>query len=165
MKDWFLRQSPRDRIIVLLVSALVLLGMLYALVLYPMQSNLSTTRQALKAKTETLEFLQQGAATLDANRGAGGGDKRDREGKPPYLLITEVISKAGIEQPQGVDPTGSKNGDGGTGARVKFTQVEFDKLVQVIAELEMYGLQITTINFTRSKDTGKVSARFNMELG
>ncbi len=41
-------------------------------------------------------------------------------------------------------------------------EVEFDKLVAVLAELELYGLEISTLTISR-KNPGTVSARFNME--
>jgi len=155
MKDWYLRQTPRDRLIVIVVGTLVVLGMLYALVWYPLQSRLESGRQAIESKTETLEFLQQGAARLVAS-GGGGGQEDLQSDKAPYLLIDEIIRKAGISQPERVEPNGAD------GARVQFSEVEFDRLVMVLAELERYGLEVANMTLTR-KNEGTVSARFTME--
>ena len=154
MKDWYLRQTPRDRLIVVVVGALVLVGLLYALAWYPLQSRLASTRQAIETKSETLAFLQSGASRLAA-AGGGGGELRQSD-KAPYLLIDEIIRKAGIAQPQRVEPSGAD------GARVQFSEVAFDQLVMVLAELELYGLEVSNLTLSR-RDPGTVSARFTME--
>ena len=153
MKDWYLRQTPRDRLIVLVVGALALAGMLYALLWYPLQTRLERTRQAIETKTELLEFLQEGEARLAA---AGGGGETRQSDKAPYLLIDEIIRKAGVAQPQRVEPSGAN------GARVQFSEVAFDRLVLVLAELELYGLEVSNMTLSR-RGEGTVSARFTME--
>ena len=154
MKDWYLRQTPRDRLIVIAVGTLVIAGLLYALVWYPLQTRLADTRQAIATKGETLEYLQRGAARLAA---AGGGEREQLQSdKAPYLLIDEIIRKAGVAQPQRVEPSGTN------GARVQFSEVAFDRLVMVLAELELYGLEVSNLTVSR-REEGTVSARFNME--
>jgi len=154
MKDWYLRQSPRDRVIVLCVAALSVAGLLYALAWYPLTTRQAQARQALVAKQETLEFVRRGAAQL---KGASGSVMQGKTSdKAPYLLIDEVIRQAQMDPPERVEPSGAN------GARVQFAEVEFDKLVGVIAELELYGLQVSTLTISR-KNQGTVSARFNME--
>ena len=61
-----------------------------------------------------------------------------------------------MDPPERVEPSGAN------GARVQFAEVEFDKLVSVRAELEQYGLEVTTLTISL-KNQGTVSARFNME--
>jgi len=154
MKDWYLRQTSRDRLIVLVVGALTILGLLYALAWYPLQTRLARTERALAGKQETLAYLRQGAAVIEAQGGVAVA-KRESD-KSPYLLIDEIIRKAGISPPERFDPSGAN------GARVQFSEVAFDKLVLVLAELELYGLQVSTMNISR-KNPGTVSVRFNME--
>ncbi len=156
MKDWYLRQTPRDRLIVIVVGALSALGIVYAFVWQPLSTQLDNNRAALVSKHKTLEFVRQGAAQIKASSGKSGVNIRDDGGKAPYLLIDSVIRKAGIEPPERVEPSGSN------GARVQFSEVSFDKLILVLAELELYGMSVSTMNITR-KNTGTVSVRFNME--
>jgi len=154
MKDWYLRQSPRDRMIVVVVGVLTLVSLLYALMWYPLQASKVRTEQALISKQETLEYVARAGAQLRASSGnAVQGKTSD---KAPYLLIDEVIRQAKMDPPERVEPSGAN------GARVQFGEVEFDKLVGVLAELELYGLEVTTLTISR-KNTGTVSARFNME--
>ena len=154
MKEWYLRQSPRDRMIVVVVSALTILGLIYALIWHPMTTSQARAEQALVSKSETLEFVRRGAAQL---KGANAGSsQRKTSDKAPYLLIDQVIRQASMDPPERVEPSGAN------GARVQYAEVEFDKLVRVLAELELYGLQVSTLTISR-KNQGTVSARFNME--
>ncbi len=157
MKDWYLRQSPRDRMIVIAVSALVLVGAVFAFIWYPMSQSRVQAQQAITAKQEDLRFIEQAAVQL---RGAStsSSSQRKTSDKAPYLLIDQVIREASMDPPERVEPSGAN------GARVQFNEVEFDKLVGVLAELEQYGLSVTTMTISR-KNKGIVSARFNMERG
>lgn len=155
MKDWFLRQSPRDRIIAVAVAALTLIVLFYALIWMPVTTKLAQTKQAIADKTENLQFIAQAAVQL---RGAssGAGNEQKTSDKAPYLLIDQVIREAAMDPPERVEPSGAN------GARVQFNEVEFDRLVGVLAELELYGLSVSTLTISR-KNQGTVSARFNME--
>ena len=154
MKDWYLRQSPRDRMIVMVVAILAIISLLYALAWYPLQTRKARIEQALISKQETLEFVRRAGAQLRASAGSAVAGKTSD--KAPYLLIDEVIRQAKMEPPERVEPSGAN------GARVQFGEVEFDKLVAVLAELELYGLKVSTLTISR-KNPGTVSARFNME--
>ena len=154
MKDWYLRQSPRDRLIVVVVGILCLMGCVYAFVWFPFNEKLAQRRLNIENQKETLSFMHEGAAKLRAN--GGGVQQALVSNKAPYLLVDELIRKAGIKLPKSIEPTKSN------GARVEFSEVEFDRLVGVIAELERYGLKVESINFS-GKSAGLVSARINVE--
>lgn len=154
MKEWYLRQSPRDRIIVIALAVLTAAALLYALAWYPLQTRHEQLTRTLEAKQDDLQFVRRSVPVL---RGASGSVvQKKTSDKAPYLLIDQVIREAQLEPPQRVEPSGAD------GARVQFNEVEFDRLVRVLAELELYGLQVSTLTITR-KNQGTVSARFNME--
>lgn len=155
MKDWYLAKSERDRMILLVVGFLVLITLLYVLVWHPLQTGIAQRQQNVRNAENNLEFMLEGQARVRAAGGVSGEAILDTN-KAPYLLIDEIIRKAGIKLPERVEPTGKD------GARVQFSEVEFDKLVTVIAQLERYGLNVSTLNVSR-KASGMVSARFNME--
>jgi type II secretory pathway component PulM len=140
--------------IVVCLGVLTVIGLLYALVWHPLSTRQQQAQQALIGKADTLEFVRRGAAQL---KGASAGSTQLKSSdKAPYLLIDQVIRQAKMDPPERVEPSGTD------GARVQFSEVEFDKLVRVIAELELYGLQVSTLTISR-KNQGTVSARFNME--
>lgn len=156
MKAWYLRQSPRDRVIVLIVGALALVGLLYAYVWYPFNEKLTQRQLGIDGQYETLAFMHTSAAKIKNSGGDANGTRVSN--KAPYLLIDELIGKAGLRPPKSIEPTKTN------GARVEFNEVEFDKLVRVIAELELYGLKVESINLS-GKSAGLVSGRLNMEKG
>ena len=155
MKEWYLRQSSQDRIIVICVAALSVVGLLYAFVWYPINTGLDNNRTLLVSKQQTLAKVQSGAAQLKA-LGGGTGTQLKQTNKAPFQLIDELIRNAGIKQPERIDPSGNN------GARVQMNEVEFDKLVPVLAQLELYGISVKTMNITR-KNEGTVTVRFNIE--
>lgn len=161
MKDWYLRQSPRDRMIVIGLGILVILGMAYALLWYPMQTRHASAEQAIISKGETLEFIEQGAARIRAVGGVNGGSSSSQRqsSKETFLLVDELIGKADMSKPDRLEPNGS------SGARIQFSEVQFDKLIVLLSELELYGLKVETLNISRKDAPGLVSARINMERG
>jgi len=158
MKDWYLRQTSRDRMIVLIVGALALLGMFYAFVWYPMASGLDNNRTLISSKRDTLKKVEVAGSELKSLSGTNNTQSLDAGNKETYSLIDERIRAGGLTKPDRVEPVGDN------GARVQFSEVEFDKLVLVLAELEQYGLTVDTMSITRSPKTeGIVSAKFKME--
>ena len=158
MKDWYLRQTSRDRLIVLIVGVLAFIGMLYAFVWYPMASGLDNSRMLINSKRETLQKVEVASTELKSLSGAASNPVLDAGNKETYSLIDERIRAGGLSKPDRVEPVGDN------GARVQFSEVEFDKLVLVLAELEQYGLTVDKIYITRSpKTVGMVSAKFKME--
>jgi type II secretory pathway component PulM len=154
MKEWYIRQSPRDRIIVLAVAALTLIGLLYAFLWFPLNTKLASQRSAIATKTESLAFLEKGAVEIKAM--GSGSSITKQSNKAPYQLIDQVIRDAGVSQPERVEPVGNDK------ARVQFSNVAFDKLVGVLAELELYSVVVDTVNLTRKNESGYVSARLTM---
>lgn len=158
MKDWYLRQTSRDRVIVIAVGVLAIVGLFYAFVWFPITSGLDNNRTLINTKQETLKKMEVAKAKITSLDGNGGAKAKDIGDKAPYALIDELIRTGDLGKPDRVEPRGAN------GARVQFSEVEFDKLVLVLAELELYGLTVDTLNITRSpKVEGMVSARFNME--
>ncbi|MCB1756846.1 MAG: type II secretion system protein M [Gammaproteobacteria bacterium] len=154
-KEWYLRQSQRDRWIVIGLVALVALSLLYALVWNPLMQGLEQNRNAVVQNERIIEQMLASEAQVKALRGAGGLTLRQTD-KAPYLLIDEIIRKLGMKNPDRVEPIDT------SGARVNFSDVEFDKLILALGELEEYGLNISTLNVNR-KEAGMVSARFRVD--
>ncbi|MBX2836488.1 MAG: type II secretion system protein M [Gammaproteobacteria bacterium] len=157
MKDWYLRQNQRDRMIVIGLGVLVVLGFLYAVAWYPLQTKLSRVDNAVATKTETLSFMREAAARIKAS----GGAKRDSKttNKAVFQFVEEIRVKHDLVRADRIDPSGED------GARIQFSSVKFDSLVKMLAELEVYGINVSTINITRKDDPGIVSVRINVERG
>jgi len=140
--------------IVIAVTALTLIGLLYAMVWYPLSSSIQSQRSAIESKTGSLTFLNQSIATLGGL--AGSGTIKKVSDKTPFQLQDQITDELQSGKPERAEPVGDNK------VRMSFNNVAFDKLVSVIAELELYGVQVDTINVTRKKETGYVSARMTM---
>jgi len=158
MKDWYLRQTSRDRVIVVCVAVLCLAGVFYAGVWHPLKTGLEDRRQNVVAARQTLQFMLDGEAKIKANSGGGSSVPVIDDGTPPYLLIDKILKANGLTAPKSIRNNRSN------GALVDYGEVEFDKLIKAIAELERQGLSVTDMNIRRKdKLPGKVDARFTME--
>jgi len=146
MKQWFSG----------LAVAIVGIGaLLFQFVITPLSDGIDARATSIESKQKDLAWMQQ----LTPARGGAGVSVRQPINEAPYILLDKAIKKAGISSPDRVTPDGSQ------GARAQFSKVEFDKLVNVLGELEnTYGLGVKTINLGR-KDDGQVSARLSIEVG
>jgi type II secretory pathway component PulM len=156
IQNWYANQSPREQVIVA-VTALVAVGaLLYLLVIDPLQTGIAARESSIVAQKEDLQWMKQQSA-LVKRRGPSAGTRQPLN-KPPYLLLDDAITTAKITKPDRVTP------DGGQGARAQFSNVEFDKLLQVLGGLEQtYGLTVKNLSASK-KDEGLVSARLSLEV-
>ncbi len=154
-KEWYLRQSQRDRMIVIGLVLLVVLSLFYALIWHPLVNGLERNRSIVVKNESVIRQMREAEMQVMSLRG-NGTQVLKKTDKAPYLLIDEIIRRLGMSNPDRVEPIGA------SGARVNFSSVEFDKLILAIGELEQYGLQISTLNVSR-KDQGMVGARFRVD--
>jgi len=162
MKEWYLRQTPRDRLIVIGVGVLVLLGLLYAFLWHPLTTRTESATRAIATKTETLSFIQKAIPQLrNGNAGSNSAGLDPALQKlDAYQLVGQLVRRQKMKPPERIEPAGS----GGKGARVQFSEVPFDELIKTLAEVELYGFNISTLNVSRlPKVPGAVSARINVE--
>lgn len=163
MKEWYLRQTPRDRMIVLVVGFLTLVALLFALVWHPLTTRTETAKRAIESKKENLAYIERSIPVLTRQSGGSAGEDVDPELQKleAYQLVNALVNRQQLQQlPDRIEPAGSDR----KGARVQFSAVPFDELVKVLAEIELYGYNISSMTITRQpKAPGAVSARFNVE--
>ena len=153
MKDWYTSQTPREQLIVASTAIVAIGALLYLFVYEPLRTGIESRQASVQAKQRDLAWMQQQQPV----RASGGTSVRKPLDKAPYLLLDEAIKRANISTPERVTPDGSQ------GARAQFSNVEFNKLLQVLGGLEQtYGISVKTINLSR-KDIGQVSARLSLE--
>ena len=162
MKEWYLRQSQRDQQIVIAVAALVLAVLIYAMLIQPLITGLENRRASVASRTDLLSWMSESAAKLQRVRGSGATNSGKRNDKAAYVLLDESIRNAGLSAAADrIEPAGKDK----KGARVQFSQVDFDKLVRLLGTLQsQYGLGISHANISQ-KDGGMVSARITLDGG
>lgn len=163
MKEWYLRQTPRDRVIVIAVSVLALISLVYALVWHPLTTRTATAERAIETKQDNLAYIERAVPILNSSSGPNTGVTLDAELQKleTYQLVNALVNRQQLQPPPDrIEPAGSDR----NGARVQFSSVVFDELVKVLAEIELYGFDISSMTITRKpKEPGTVSARFNVE--
>jgi len=153
IKEWYTSQTPREQLIVAATALVGTVALLYTLVYKPLSTGIESRQTSIAAKQRDLDWMKQQRPSPAGN----AGQALQATDKAPYLLLDEAIKKARISTPERVTPDGSK------GARAQFSNVEFNKLLQVLGGLEQtYGISVKTINLSR-KDVGEVSARLSLE--
>ena len=153
IKEWYTSQTPREQFIVASVGLVGIGAILYLFAYEPLKNGISARQASVEAKQRDLSWMQQQKPVAAVAQGSA----RKPLDKAPYLLLDEAIKAAKISTPERVTPDGSQ------GARAQFSNVEFNKLLQVLGDLEQtYGISVKTINLSR-KDVGQVSARLSLE--
>ncbi len=155
--SWFNNLNSREQIIVAVTGIVGFGAAAYLFVIEPLTNGIANRQVSVQAQQSDLAWMQQQAAFVKTAGGGSGAVRRPME-KAPYLLLDEAIRRARIKAPERVEPAGNQ------GAKAQFSEVEFDKLIKVLGELEQnYGLAVKTINITRKSD-GLVSARLSLEV-
>ncbi len=153
-KDWYLSQTPREQFIVAVVGVVAVGALLYQFAISPLSTGIAARESSIIAKQRDLAWMQQQRPIS----GGPGDSQRKPIDKAPYILLDEAIKKANISPPDRVTP------DGTAGAKAQFSNVEFNKLLQVLGGLEQtYGISVKAINLSR-KEVGQVSARLSLEV-
>lgn len=154
-KDWYLRQSQRDRLVIIGLVALVVVALFFAMVWMPLARGIDSGRRTVVNNEQVIQQMLESEAIAKSLRGNSGNSIK-RSNKAPYLLVDDIIRRLQMRNPDRVEPIGT------TGARVNFSAVEFDKLIMALAQLEEFGLKISTLNVSR-KEPGIVGARFRVD--
>jgi general secretion pathway protein M len=152
MREWFDNLSPRERIIVQVGGALVILILIWSLVLSPIYSGVDRLTTSVASKRATIEWMRSAAAEIKAGGAIkGGGDMVDQS---LVVVIARSARQAGLNnalnqnQPMGDD-----------GIRVRLERASFDTIAGWIAQLQTsYGLTLETANIERSTTVGTVNA-------
>jgi type II secretory pathway component PulM len=142
------------------MSVLVAAVMLYTLLIQPLTSGLENRRNSVMAKTDLLGWMHASAERIQRARGAGLTGTGKRGDRPAYVLLDKSIRNAGLSaSADRIEPAGK----GKLGARVQFSQVNFDTLVGMLGALQsQYGLIVVRANITQ-KANGLVSAQITLE--
>jgi type II secretory pathway component PulM len=159
IQSWYADQTGREQFIVALTAVVAVVAGIYLLVIDPLTVGIADRTATVEAQQKNLAWMQQQSAIVKRSGGGNsGGATRQPMPQAPYLLLDGAIREKKIAEPERVTP------DGTQGARAQISDVEFDKLLEVLGTLDArYGLSITTMNVSK-KTEGLVNARFSLEV-
>lgn len=157
VKNWFASQTSREQGIIVCVGIVAIGALGYLFAFEPLVNGTASRRASIETQTKDLAWMQQQEQLVRSAGGTVAGVTRAME-QAPYLLLDKAIRDKQITAPERVTPDGSQ------GAKAQISNVEFDKLLEVLGGLDAtYGLSVTTMNLSK-KTEGLVNARFSLEV-
>ena len=155
MKEWFNGLAPRERIMVSLAAAVVVLALVYVAAWTPLSSSVSRLEQSVQEQLVLKQWMQQSASEVNRLRNtAGGGDRRS------LLAVVDQTSK----QSQLAPAVKRLEPDGQELVRVTLEQASFDDLVRWLGNLQQsFGVSVIDVSIDRQADSGRVNARLTLK--
>jgi general secretion pathway protein M len=159
MKAWWLSQSQRDQMVLVIGAAALLLFLLYLMAWQPFANAVDKKQQLIKGQQATLSWME---AQLPEIRRLKGNQARSGKAASNEALLTLVDRTAKQrqlrQQIQRIKPQGDK------GVQLWMEQADFDALLKWLGELtEQYGIEIDSLNIDRQELPGLVNARLVLQ--
>jgi len=154
MKEWFNQLEKREQYILVTGVVAVVVYLFYGVLYTGVVNDRDTYTKRNVSDTKTLAWMTDTVQTIGKLRGTSGvsGDARLRS-KSLSQLSEMGAKRSGIR-------IGRFQPKGETEAQVWFDDVEFDKLLDFLARLELdYGLSIVDLSVNNSNAPGLVNAR------
>lgn len=156
LKQWFFDLSPRDQLMLVVGSGLLLIYILVFLVYLPMKNGLEQTERRNIAAMEEQQRVRDLAGQVLATR-AAGGDPADGGGNLNSALNSS-LREHGLTM-ENFQPSGS-------GARVRLGASEFTRVLAWLHDLEVKrGLHIRDLTITADQTPGAVVVNLQLQQG
>ncbi len=159
MKAWLAGLEPRERMLVMAAGAVLAVLLVYALLLQPFYSQHGKLRTSVAEQHETLQWMQQSAATVRQLRGSGQTAGTGLGGRSLLSVADSSAREAGLGPAlKRVEPEGS------SGVRVWLDGALFDYVIGWLDTLgSRYGVDIESITLEQSGASGRVNARLTLQ--
>jgi general secretion pathway protein M len=156
MRAWYQNLSERDRRIVLIGGAIVVLLLILGTVL-PLNRSIAQAQQRVIVKQGDLAFIQDAAPQIAAAGPAG----QVASGESLIVLVDSSARESGLGKSlSSSQPTGDR------GLRVRFERVAFDGLVAWLARLSQnHGVSVESAEIESAGEPGLVNAGLVLRAG
>ena len=160
MKAWLAGLEPRERVMVYVAAAVLLLLFAYLLLLRPFHVGHDKLRASVAEQHETVQWMTQSAARVKQLQRSGAAASGGLGGRS-LLSATDAAARAA-----GLGPSLKKvEPDGSQGVRVWLDGARFDDMVGWLDVMgARYGVDVDTITLERGASPGLVNARMNLQL-
>ena len=160
MKDWLDTLAPRERVMVLICAAVVVLAFLWLLVWTPLDSRHDALRASVEDWESGLARLQR-VAELRGSGGAVAGTTNLGGNQTPVIIVDTTLRARGLSSAlRRSQPTTS------TGIRVEFENVAFNSLVLWLGDLSTrYGMDVQagSLSVPPRAEPGRINATLTLE--
>jgi general secretion pathway protein M len=153
LKQWFEGLQPRERVIILAGSILVLLVAIYILALAPFYKAVGSRAERVAQKEADLAWMRSAAGELQA-LSASQPVQAANTGESLVVLIDRAARECGLASAlTGQTPSGD------SGIRVRLEAAEFDKLMVCLGTLQqVHAVTIESATIDRAAQPGLVNA-------
>jgi len=157
MRAWFENLSERDRRVVTIGGAVVVVLALLAIIL-PLNTQISLARKRITTKQGDLAFIQSVAPQVAA---AGPGVAGAANAESLVVLIDSSARESGLGKSlSSSQPTGDK------GLRIRLDKAPFDALVAWLARLsQQHGVRVESAEIESAGEVGLVNAGLVLKAG
>ena len=156
MKEWFTSLAPRERAMVSIAAAVVVLALVYAVAWSPLASSVTRLQQSVEEQQALKQWMQQSAAEVNQLRGAAGASDDHRS----LLAVVDQTSKQSQLGPavKRIEPDGQEL------VRVSLEQASFDDMMSWLGSLQRsFGVSVADVSIDRQAASGRVNARITLK--
>jgi general secretion pathway protein M len=159
MKAWLAGLEPRERMLVLVAMGVLVLLLVYAVLLQPFYNQHGKLRSSVAEQHETLQWMQQNAATVRQLQGSGQTASTGLAGRSLLSVADASARSAGLGPAlKRVEPEGS------SGVRVWMDGAVFDSVIGWLDSMgSQYGVDIESVTFEQSGAGGRVNVRLTLQ--
>jgi general secretion pathway protein M len=157
MRAWYENLSERDRRVVTIGGAVVLVLALLSVIL-PLNTQISQARTRITTKQGDLAFIRSVAPQVAA---AGPGAAGAANAESLVVLIDSSARESGLGKAlSSSQPTGDK------GLRIRLDKAPFDALVAWLARLsQQHGVRVESAEIESAGEVGLVNAGLVLKVG
>ena len=156
-RERFLALQMRERVLVILGGAVVLITLLYLLIWEPMVNAHASRKAALESSRALAIKLEVAAQQVQVLRGRNPAATAGRS--MSLMSAVDQASKQGSlgKGPSRIQPEGDRE------VRVWFEDVSFDAMVRWLADLQSrYGVSVQTLDVEPQAAPGRVNVRLSL---
>jgi general secretion pathway protein M len=161
MRAWLEGLEPRERLLLAIGTAALVLFLLFVLVLLPLRVGYNKLQTSVVEQRDTMQWMQQSARQVKQLQAGRGTATRNLGGRS-LLAVTDSTARAGGlgTALKRIEP------EGGSGVRVWLDGASFDDLVKWLGTLSnSHGVDVSTATMERSEAAGRVNARLTLQAG
>ena len=157
LRQWLDSREPRERMILMLGAATVLVGLLYFSIWNPLAMGIVKKQNSIVSIENTLTNMRESAAEITRLRALSGSNQA-RNKRPLLSTIDATAQTMKLRQMiRTIKPKGQH------AAQVWFDDVPFDKLMQWLGQLQQTaGVQVESITLHKRDAPGYVQARITL---
>lgn len=158
MKDWFENLQPRERMIVIVGSILLVLTLLYSALWAPVMSKNKKLEAAVENKQSSLRWMQEASQKILSIQAANSS--RLESGRSLISVVDTGLVQAGLKSSlDRMEPEGNES------VKLWLVKAAFDDLIRTLGKLEeTSGVRVKSISINPGDTIGLVDARVVLTL-